>query len=491
MEPGTIDWTQQIATILPELLLTGYAFVLLLVTLSLRRDQGRLVGYLSLLCTVVTSGLVARAWLALPPGGVSSFGGMLILDHFGLFLKLVFLLSATLAILLSLRFVDLEQESTGEYYALLLLATVGMMFMASSRNLVMILVSLETMALCTYLLVGYLQTQRRSNEAALKYFILGAFSSGIFAYGISLVYGATGSLDLLDIAHAALAPGIQPVLLLGVVLMMVSLGFKVAAAPFHMWVPDAYEGAPSPITAFIATAAKAAAFAVFLRIFAQGFGGLGESWTMLVAILAAASMTVGNVAAILQENMKRMLAYSSIAHAGYALMALVAIGSGGAAATLGVTAMVVYLLVYTLMNMGAFGFVIMLRRGNIAGDQVADFAGMSRRAPLAAASMLILMLSLAGIPATAGFIGKWYLFAAAIQANFAWLAVIAVINSAISLYYYIRVVVYMYVMEPTDEERYHASPFLVGALTVSVVLTLFIGLYPQPLISFAKAALLG
>ena len=230
---------------------------------------------------------------------------------------------------------------------------------------------------------------------------------------------------------------------------------------------------------------------MFLRIFAQGFGSLGGEWTGLVAFLAAASMTVGNIAAIMQDNMKRMLAYSSIAHAGYALMALVAVGSGGATARLGVTAMVVYLLIYTLMNMGAFGFVIMLRRGNLAGERVADFAGMSRRAPLAAASMLVLMLSLAGIPTTAGFIGKWYLFAAAIRADYTWLAVVAVINSTISLYYYIRVVVYMYVMEPEDEERYHPSPFLVGALAVSVVLTLFIGLYPQPLIQFARAALLG
>ncbi|TDI14513.1 MAG: NADH-quinone oxidoreductase subunit N [Acidobacteria bacterium] len=487
----TMSWTQQIATILPELLLTGYAFVLLLVTLSLRKDQGRLVGYLSLLCTVVTMGLVARAWWALPASGVTSFSGMVILDPFGLFLKMVFLLGTLMAILLSLHFKDLERESAGEYYALLLIATVGMMFMASSQNLVMILVSLETMALCTYLLVGYLQHERRSNEAALKYFILGAFSSGIFAYGISLVYGATGSVDLLAIAKASHLEAGRPVLMLGVLLMMVSLGFKIAAVPFHMWVPDAYEGAPSPITAFIATAAKAAAFAVFLRIFAQGFGSLGGEWTGLVAFLAAASMTVGNVAAIMQDNMKRMLAYSSIAHGGYALMALVAVGSGGEAARLGVTAMVVYLLIYTLMNMGAFGFVIMLRRGNLAGDRVADFAGMSRRAPLAAASMLILMLSLAGIPATAGFIGKWYLFAAAIRADYTWLAVVAVINSTISLYYYIRVVVYMYVMEPVDEERYHASPFLVGALALSVVLTLFIGLYPQPLIEFARAAFLG
>lgn len=487
----TMSWSQQIFTILPELLLTGYAFVLLVVTLMLRKDQGRLVGYLALLCTAVTMGLVVRAWWALPEGGVTSFGGMMFLDPFGLFLKLIFLLGTLMAILLSLHFVPLEKESTGEYYALLLLATVGMMFMASSQNLVMILVSLETMALCTYILVGYLQHERRSNEAALKYFILGAFSSGIFAYGISLVYGATGSVDLPAIASAAQSEAGRPVLLLGVVLMMVALGFKVAAVPFHMWVPDAYEGAPTPITAFIATAGKAAALAVFLRIFAQGFAPLAGEWTTLLAFMAAASMTVGNVAAILQDNMKRMLAYSSIAHAGYALMALVAVGSGGAAADTGVTAMVVFLLIYTLMNMGAFGFVIMLRRGNLAGENVSDFAGMSRRAPLAAASMLVLMLSLAGIPATAGFIGKWYLFAATIQADYTWLAVVAVINSTISLYYYLRVVVYMYMMEPESEERYHASPFLVGALAVSVVLTLFIGLYPQPLIEFARAALLG
>jgi NADH-quinone oxidoreductase subunit N len=362
--------------------------------------------------------------------------------------------------------------------------------MASSRDLVMIVVSLETMSIASYLLVGYLQRDPRSNEGALKYFVLGALSSGILLYGISLVYGATGTTDLGRIAEALSWGGAGPLLLFGVILMIVALGFKVAAAPFHMWVPDAYQGAPSPITAFVSTASKAAAFAVFARVFAQAFQPVGDRWILLLALLSVASMTVGNVAAIVQENMKRMLAYSSIAHAGYALMAVLALGRGGETGAFGLTALAIYMLIYTFMNMGAFGFVVMLRRENLAGDRVADFAGMARRAPLAAAAMLVLMLSLAGIPPTAGFLGKWYLFGAAIRAGFTWLAVAAVINSAISLYYYIRVVVTMYLKEPETDERYEASPFLIGALAVSLFFTVAIGLYPEPFIQFARAAVM-
>ena len=486
-----IDWLEECKKILPELLLTFYGFIMLGCAAVFPREWRRWVGYLSLVAVTFTLILLFQTWNNLPPGGLSAFGGLYALDTFSILFKSIFLVGALLTMLLSFRYLEIEGEDGGEYYALLLFATVGMMFMASARDLILVFVGLETMSLASYLLVAYLTKDRKSNEAGVKYFILGALSSGIFVYGISLVYGVVGSTDMLAIARAySFATEPQPLYILGMILMIVSLAFKVAAAPFHMWVPDAYEGAPTPITAFISTAAKAAAFAVFVRLFLRGFGPAGEVWMGLLALVAVASMTVGNVAAILQDNMKRMLAYSSIAHAGYALMAVVAIGAGGEARQLGVTAMVIYMAVYTLMNMGAFGFVVLLHRENLAGDRVADFAGLARRSPLAGATMLVLMLSLAGIPATAGFIGKWYLFGAAISAGYTWLAVAAVINSAISLYYYIRVVVYMYMGESEGEEPFATSPFLVSALAISLIFTLLFGLYPQPLISIAQAALL-
>jgi NADH-quinone oxidoreductase subunit N len=486
-----MTWTNELPAILPELLLTGYAFLLLLAAMLFPREQRRWIGYLALVCTFVTGAIVVRSWMQLPVEPVRVFEGLFTLDPFSLFFKLVFLAVTLLTILISLRSVDEEEDdSGGEYYALLLFATLGMMFLASASNLLMMFVALETMSLSSYILVGYLQRDRRSNEAAVKYFVLGAFSSGILAFGMSLVYGATASTDFHAIAEVAAARPDAPLLVFGMLLMMVAFGFKVAAVPFHMWVPDVYEGAPSPITAFISTAGKAAAFAVLVRLFAIAFLPMSGVWQGLLAFLALTSMTVGNVAAILQDNMKRMLAYSSIAHAGYILMGLLAIGQGGEVGSFGLTAVGIYLLVYGFMNVGAFGFVIWLRSENLAGDRIADFGGLSRRAPLAAFALLVLMLSLAGIPTTAGFVGKWYLFGAAIRANYTWLAIAAVLNSAVSLYYYLRVVVVMYVGEPVASEGRAASPFVLVALAICLGFTLVIGCYPQPLIEMARAALL-
>jgi len=362
-----------------------------------------------------------------------------------------------------------------------------MMFMASALSLLMIFVTLETMALSVYILVGFLKENRKSNEAALKYFVLGAFSSAIFVYGASLVYGSTHSIQLNEIAAAAV-PGAAGVNLtmLGLILIVVSLGFKVAAVPFHMYIPDVYEGAPTAITAFISTASKAAAFAVLLRVLLAGFPGMFEYWAPLVALMAAASMTLGNVAAIVQDNMKRMLAYSSIAHAGYILMGVLVAGMPGDTGRFGLKAVAIYLLVYTFMNIGAFGMVIMLRRENLVGDLVVDFSGLSKRAPLAAFTMLLFLLSLAGIPPLAGFVGKWYLFGAAIKGHYVWLAVLAVINSAISLYYYLRVVVCMYIREPLNEEPYATSPGLKAALAIAAAMTLLLGIWPEKLLEFAS-----
>jgi NADH-quinone oxidoreductase subunit N len=493
----------QLRLIGPEIVLILSAFlVLVLSTLS---DKGRMIwapalSFLACLTTLVT--VLAFVWnfgleALRMPGMTIGFNGMYVIDAFSIFFKVVFLLSAMLTILISSRYLDFEGANVGEYYALILFAVAGMMFLASATDLITIFVAIETMALAFYILVGFLKANRKSNEAALKYFLLGSFSTGVFLYGLSLIYGTTGTtiLSLIGFSRAkmALASAEAPIFILGVILVIVGLGFKVAAVPFHMWAPDAYEGAPTPVTAFLSTGSKAAAFVVLARLCCMSFLPLGDRWATLLAILAVASMTLGNVAAILQDNMKRMLAYSSIAHAGYVLLGMIAVGLKGTVATreYGLTAVLLYLLIYTFVNIGAFTLVIALRREQVAGDRVADFAGLSRRAPWAAFAMLVFMLSLAGIPATAGFIGKWFLFGAAIKAGYAWLAVVAVINSAISLYYYIRVVVNMYIRAPEDAERFAPSWGQRAALVACIAFTLLFGIYPQPIIAFASKSILA
>ena len=493
----------QLRLISPEIVLTLSAFLIL--GLSAARDvRPRLwAPALALLACGVTLAAVLSfpASLGLEalrvPASTIGFNGMFILDAFSIFFKVAFLLGAMLTILVSSRYLDVERAQGGEYYALMLLAVVGMMFLASAGDFVTVFVALETMALSFYVLVGYLKGNRKSNEAALKYFLLGAFSSGIFLYGISLVYGTTGTTNLGLIGMArmrmALESASAPIFLLGVILVTVGLGFKVAAVPFHMWAPDAYEGAPTPITAFLSTGSKAAAFVVMARIFAFSFLGIGDRWAGLLAVLAVASMTLGNVAAILQDNVKRMLAYSSIAHAGYVLLGLIAMGRGDGVATreFGLQAVLLYMLIYTFVNIGAFAMVIMLRRAEVVGDRVIDFSGLARRAPWAAFAMLVFMLSLAGIPATAGFIGKWYLFGAAVKADVAWLAVVAVLNSAVSLYYYVRIVVMMYMREPIDTAVVAPSPGQQVVIAACIVFTLLFGIYPQPIIAFAQKSVLA
>jgi NADH-quinone oxidoreductase subunit N len=372
-----------------------------------------------------------------------------------------------------------------------------MMLAASALDLLTLYLGLELMTLCSYVLVGLTVERPASNEAALKYFLLGSFSTGILLYGISLVYAMTGTIffELIGLSRSteALQPGGVPFFLLGVILVTVGLGFKIAAVPFHMWVPDAYEGAPTPVTAFLSTASKAAAFVVLLRVFMTAFSRLGERWALLLVLLAVGSMTLGNVAAIVQDNVKRMLAYSSIAHAGYALMGLIAAGLGSDAATRdwGLQAVILYLFIYTFVNVGAFALVAMLRRGSVIGDRIGDFAGLARRAPGPAFAMLVFMLSLAGIPATAGFIGKWYLFGAAVRVDYAWLAVVAVLNSAVSLYYYARVVVMMYMREPADDVPLEPSFGQRVAIAACIVFTLAFGIYPQPIVEFAKRSVLA
>lgn len=418
------------------------------------------------------------------PGRLILNGGFAV-DPFALFWKALVVVGGALAALVSLRFVEAGGYRPGEYYALLLLAVTGMAGMASGYNLLAIWISLELMALASYILTGYFHDQTRSHEAALKYFVLGALSSGVLLYGISLVYGATGTLQIDRLAAATSAGPPGELLAFGWLLLLAGLLFKVAAVPFHVWTPDVYTGAPTPVTAFLAAGSKAISFAVIARIFFQGLPGLAGDWKAVLAVVAAVTMVWGNVAALTQRNVKRMLAYSSIAHAGYVLMALVA------ANAIGSWALLFYLASYVFVTFGVFAIVILLERREYAGETIEDYAGLAGRAPLLAAALVVFLLALTGIPPTGGFVGKLYLFAAAIQGGWGWLAVIGVLTSAMSLYYYFRLVVAMYQQEAGESTPMPLrAPSLVAAIAVCVAVTLVLGLYPGPVIELARAAAL-
>ncbi len=471
-----------LVALLPELVLAALAMVVLLAGLATGKGRNRALGAGAVLSLAVTGVALWLAAAATDPAA-RLFAGMFALDHFAVFFKALFLLTAALTILLSLDYLERNDYRPGEYHALILLATVGMMTMASGTSLATIYVGLELMALSTYVLAGYFRREVKSHEAAAKYFVLGALSSGILLYGLSLIYGTTGTLDLATLARTLAAGRAGTATLVGVALLACGFLFKVAAAPFHVWTPDVYEGAPTPITAFMSVGPKAAAFAMFLRVFVGGLAPLDLQWRWLVGGAAALTMVWGNIAALTQDNVKRLLAYSSIAHAGYALVGLVAGGAGGTQSVL------FYMLVYTVTNIGAFGFVVMLESRGFAGETVADYAGLARKHPLAAFGMLLFMLSLGGIPPTAGFMGKLYLFAAAVNAGYVWLVVVAVLMSAVSLYYYFRIVLQMYLR---DGEEAVPAPLVAAPWTERVVwacglAVLVIGVLPAPFLTAARA----
>jgi len=476
----------QFVPFLPEIFLATAGFVVLLLGIPLGRDGVRPLSVFGVVSLAVTGVLV---WLVARPveGPVTILGDMLVVDQLAVFFKLLVLAAGVVTILMAAAFLERFGYGGGEYVALILFATVGMFVMASGASLVSLYVGLELMALSVYVLVGYFKLEIRSNEGAVKYFVLGAASSAILLYGISLVYGALGTLDLQMIRASLIAvPTSNPMLVLGMVLVCFGMLFKVAAVPFHVWTPDAYEGAPTPVTAFISVAPKAAAFAMFMRLFFGAFGPGIEHWRMVLWVASAATMVYGNIAALTQDNVKRMLAYSSIAHAGYALMGLVAFNEMGA------WALLMYMLVYAFMNLGAFGFVILLESKGYAGEVIGDFAGLSRRHPGAALGMLIFMLALAGIPPTAGFMGKLYLFAAAVEGGYILLTLIAVIMSAVSLYYYFRIVVQMYLRDGEEEDAAPAEllrdRWTEAMIVVCIVVTLVIGVWPAPVVGWAKSA---
>ena len=476
----------QLVPFLPEIFLAIAGFAVLLLGIPLGRGGVRPLSLFAVASLGLTGVLV---WLVGRPvdGPMVILGDMLVVDQMAVFFKLLVLAAGAVTIFMAAGYLERSGYGGGEFVSLILFATVGMFIMSSGANLASLYVGLELMALSVYVLVGYFKLEIKSNEGAIKYFVLGAASSAILLYGISLIYGSLGTLDLGEIRESLIAlPTANPMLVLGIVLVSFGMLFKVAAVPFHVWTPDAYEGAPTPVTAFISVAPKAAAFAMFMRLFFDAFAPGIEHWRILLWIASAATMIYGNVAALTQNNVKRMLAYSSIAHAGYALMGLVAFNEFGA------WALLMYMLVYAFMNLGAFGFVILLESKGYAGEKITDFAGLARRHPSAALGMLIFMLALAGIPPTAGFMGKLYLFAAAVEGGYVILTVIAVIMSAVSLFYYFRIVVQMYLQNGEEEGAEPAELFrdrwTEAMIAVCIVATMVVGVWPRPIVGWAKSA---
>jgi NADH-quinone oxidoreductase subunit N len=486
--------------ILPEveLVLFGLAILLFDFMLGVRDKTGNAV---FAMLGVIFSGISLYRLRAIGPDAVGGFDGSIVIDPFFLFFGMILLVATALVILLSAKYLEIEGENHGEYYALMMFATVGMMFMACGYDLIIQFIGLETMAISFYVLTGFLRHQRRSNEAAVKYLLLGAFSSGLLAYGFSLLYGISamasvagpGGLPLevprtnLDVVRTALElRGPMDILvLLAIVTVSAGLFFKVAAVPFHQWAPDVYEGAPTMVTAYISVASKTASFALLLRLFVYAFWPVRTDWIPVIAVVALASLTIGNLAAITQTNIKRLLAYSSISHVGYILLGLVAALTGPEGNETGMRAVGLYLLIYAFMTIGAFAVVVVLRRQGLIGDELDDLNGLIRRSPMAAVMMLIFMLSLAGIPPLAGFIGKYYILLSLIQTGHYYLALIGALYIVPALYYYFRVVVHAWLKDPTADAPMRMSMGQSVALAVTGFVTIAVGIYPEPFIRMA------
>ena len=433
---------------------------------------------------------VAFLWSAALWGrNTSIFSGMVVVDNFALFFNFLLLIACALTFLLSMNYLKLHDMDRGEYYALMLLATVGMMLMAASTDLVTIFISLEIFSLALYVLSGFARSKASSRESALKYFLLGAFASAFMLYGIALVYGALGVTNLQAIGEAIASREDllrDPLLLAGVGLLTVGFGFKVSVVPFHIWTPDVYEGAPTSVTAFMSVATKAAGFAAFLRVFLYALADLKADWDVLLWALAVLTMVAGNVIAVAQSNIKRMLAYSSIAHAGYVLVAFVAGGQAGNSSAL------FYLMAYVFMNLGAFGIVLLLGRAGDEKVNISDYAGLGYRHPMLGAAMSVFLLSLGGIPPTVGFVGKLYVFSAAVREGFEGLAIVGVLTSVVSVFYYLRVVVMMYMRSPEGEVApVNLSPAAAIALIVALAGTLILGLSPGFLLDLTQQSVLA
>jgi len=490
--------------LLPEMMLVLFAMGILL-TDYLLEARDKYFNALMAMLGVIFSGICLWQLRYAAEQGASGFSNSLVVDPFFLFFGLIFLIATALVILLSVRYLKIEDENHGEYYALMLFATVGMMFMASGYDLIVQFLGLETMAISFYVLAGFLRRDRRSNECAVKYLLLGAFSSAILAYGFSILYGlgATANLsgplgvplpprtnlDVIQFAVESRGHG-DLLVLLALVTVISGLLFKVAAVPFHQWAPDVYEGSPTPITAYISVASTTASFALLLRLLLTVFWPVRLDWQMLMAGVAIASLTIGNFAAITQTNIKRLLAYSSISHVGYILLGIVAASSSTLGFMTGMKGVAFYLFVYGFMTIGAFAVVIVLQRQGLISDELDDLNGLYRRSPASAVVLLIFMLSLAGIPPLAGFIGKYYILLALIQTGHNWLALFGALYIVPALYYYFRIVAHAWMHEPGNAP----SPVItVGqkvALSVLCFVTVAAGIYPEPFVRLATYSLL-
>jgi NADH-quinone oxidoreductase subunit N len=467
--------------LLPVLVVTASGFLVLLADLFVEGPDREGLGWIGILGFAVTAITSALLWNTHESG----FGGAVIVDRYALFFDVLFSLAASLTLLMSMDYLESIDVRCGEFYALVLFGTAGMVLMASATDLIVLFLGLEVMSIAAYVLAGIWRSELRSSEGAVKYFLLGAFATGFLLFGIALLYGAFATTALGPItAQLGAATGEQKLLALaGMGLLLIGFAFKIAAVPFHAWAPDVYEGAPTSITALMAVGVKAAAFAAFARVFLHHFASVSVDWTGVLWVLAALTMTFGNVAALLQRNIKRMLAYSSIAHAGYLLVGMVAAGEAGGAAVL------YYLFAYALMNLGAFAVVIAVGRRGELNELIDDFAGIGFRYPFLGFAMTVFMLSLAGIPALAGFTGKFYLFSAAVKSGYVGLAVIGVLNSVVSVYYYVGVLVRMFMVDAAKEVQGTSHrPYLLATLLVTVAGTVFLGIFPSWAFDLARSA---
>jgi NADH-quinone oxidoreductase subunit N len=473
LAPESID----LIALAPVLVLSVFAMMVLVVDLFGGRNKTLLV-FISLVGLLMT----AISAFAKHPIPAYSFNDSYIVDHLSLFFICIFTISSALTILLSVEYNEREGIKPGEYFALILFCTVGMILLASATDMIMIFLGIEIVSICLYVLTGIQRGNVRSNEAALKYFLLGAFATGFLLYGMTLVYGSTGSTNLFKIAEVTQNLGAQsnPLLLMGLVLLIIGFGFKVASVPFHMWSPDVYQGAPTPVTAFMSVGPKAAAFAAFFRVFAEAFPAMSPSWELLLTIIAVLSMFFGNLGAIMQTNIKRMLAFSSISHAGFLIMAVITKTS------LAGSSLLFYMLAYSFTTFGIFGIVILLGRKGEENLEMKNYSGLAYKHPILALSMTILLFSLAGLPPFAGFIAKFYLFSAAIQEGLVTLVIIAVLNSAVSFYYYLKVIIFMYMKEQEAEFRIALTPLTLFVIVIGVLGTLGLGIFPNSIIALAS-----
>ena len=464
---------------LPEIILTAMGTFLMVLDPLLNRRDSKVYGAVSV--ATLLAAIAAAVYAYSQPG--TAFGGMLVVDGFATFFRALVLGVGILTVLPSFRFLERQQAETSEFHALLLFSIAGQCIMAAANDLIVIFIGLEISSIASYILAGYLREDKRANEAALKYFLLGSFATGFFLYGVALIYGETGSINLSVVRAVMVGPNAPlPVMAcLAAALMFVGLAFKVSASPFQIWAPDVYQGAPTPVTAFLSAGPKAAAFAIFLRIFMTAFAPIGGAWAPLVWASALLSMTIGNFAALLQSNVKRMLAYSSIAHAGYVMVALAARSEIGTAAAM------FYLAAYAFMNVGAFAMVSHLSGQGEEYQSVEDFAGLATKQPFAAAVFSIFLLSLIGVPLTGGFFGKFYIFKAALESHLVWLTVLGLLNSAVAAYYYLRLLVMMYFRDPGDAvtAAEPLTPALSAALILPAIGTLLLGIFPGWVLDFA------